>query len=60
VTSRSSSTILHLALAQLLDATNQQDPRPIDDVHRVLTILRDGWVTIAGASTSQVPVAARP
>jgi flagellar protein FliS len=48
------------ALTQLLDATVHQDARRIDDVHRVLTILREGWATIAAGSAAQVEVGVRP
>lgn len=48
------------ALGQLLDATVHQDAHRIDDVHRVLTILRDAWSTLAVGGTAPVAVGARP
>jgi flagellar protein FliS len=48
------------ALGQLLDATVHQDARRIDDVHRVLSILRDAWSTVAAGSAAPVAVGARP
>jgi flagellar protein FliS len=48
------------ALTQLLDATVHQDPQRIEEVHRVLTILRDGWVSIAANAASPMAVGARP
>jgi|SoiMethySBSTD1v2_1073268.scaffolds.fasta_scaffold2071777_2 flagellar protein FliS len=48
------------ALTQLLDATVHQDPQRIEEVHRVLTILRDGWASIAANAASPMAVGARP
>jgi flagellar protein FliS len=48
------------ALSQLLDATVHQDPQRIDEVHRVLSILRDGWVSIAANAASPMAVGATP
>jgi len=42
--------------ARLLDVTARKDVRALDDVHKVLTTLRDGWVQIAGTP----PGAPRP
>jgi flagellar protein FliS len=36
-------------MAQLADATVRQDAKPIQDVHKTLAILRDGWQHIAAA-----------
>jgi flagellar protein FliS len=36
-------------MSQLVDATVRQDAKPIQDVHKTLAILRDGWSQIATA-----------
>ncbi len=36
-------------MSQLADATVRQDAKPIQDVHKTLAILRDGWHQIATA-----------
>jgi flagellin-specific chaperone FliS len=34
-------------LSRLIEVTARQDPRPLDDVERLLALLRDAWQTIA-------------
>jgi flagellar protein FliS len=36
-------------MSQLVDATVRQDAKPIQDVHKTLAILHDGWSQIATA-----------
>jgi flagellar protein FliS len=36
-------------MSQLADATVRQDAKPIQDVHKTLAILRDGWHQVATA-----------
>jgi flagellar protein FliS len=39
-------------LTRLLEAIARQDAAPIDDAHRILVVLRDGWRQIAEAQTA--------
>ena len=43
---------------RLIEASLKQDLRPLDEAHRVLTTLREGWVGIS-ASATQMRSAAR-
>lgn len=38
---------------RLLDATQHNDPKAVDEVHRLMTTLRDGWATISTQQTDQ-------
>lgn len=48
-------------LSRLLEAIARQDVAPIDDAHRVLSVLREAWQQIAtGAAPVAQPAGARP
>jgi flagellar protein FliS len=44
-------------LSRLIDVTARQDPRPLDEVERLLATLRDGWQQIA---TQPGPAGSQP
>jgi flagellar protein FliS len=45
-------------IGRLVEANTKKDPRALDEVHRLLSTLRDGWKQIATTQTGEAP--ARP
>jgi len=45
---------------RLIDASLKQDLRPLDEAHRVLTTLREGWLAISRASASAAATSSLP